>query len=154
MNCKKHPKYKALRKPKADCLECWKMYAKRLETEIYNIVNAIETGGSDWVVKSYGSKGIMPNESVVAPRGRLVGECGKVKSQFVSQIYSEDPSNNLQPIVLKTRTCPFCGINLEHKEHWFFKPHWIHPEVGCLFDEYMVFLKDYTLWNRREGATK
>jgi len=26
MSCKKHPKYKAIRKPRVDCEDCWKMY--------------------------------------------------------------------------------------------------------------------------------
>ncbi len=26
MNCKKHPKYKAIYKPRVDCLACWIMY--------------------------------------------------------------------------------------------------------------------------------
>lgn len=26
MTCKKHPKYKAIRKPRVDCEPCWEMY--------------------------------------------------------------------------------------------------------------------------------
>lgn len=26
MTCPKHPKYKAIRKPRVDCIPCWKMY--------------------------------------------------------------------------------------------------------------------------------
>lgn len=30
MNCEKHPKYKAIRKPRTSCRDCWNMYnAKR-----------------------------------------------------------------------------------------------------------------------------
>lgn len=26
MKCKKHPRYKAIHKPRCDCKECWNMY--------------------------------------------------------------------------------------------------------------------------------
>ncbi len=29
MECKKHPRYKAIREPRVDCLDCWKKYALR-----------------------------------------------------------------------------------------------------------------------------
>ena len=30
IKCKKHPKYKAKKAPKADCPECWAMYFDKL----------------------------------------------------------------------------------------------------------------------------
>lgn len=29
MKCKKHPQYKAIRKPRVDCPECWAMYREK-----------------------------------------------------------------------------------------------------------------------------
>lgn len=31
MKCRKHPKYKAIRKPTCNCVTCWKMYAEKHE---------------------------------------------------------------------------------------------------------------------------
>lgn len=31
MKCKKHPKYKAVRKPRCNCVTCWRMYAEKHE---------------------------------------------------------------------------------------------------------------------------
>jgi len=45
MKCKKHPKYKVIKKPREDCLDCWKMYAEKLEIELKNAVIIINQAG-------------------------------------------------------------------------------------------------------------
>lgn len=35
--CKKHPKYKIIKKPTADCIDCWKLWANKLEMK--NLLN-------------------------------------------------------------------------------------------------------------------
>lgn len=37
MICKKHPKYKGIRKPKIDCLDCFKVYAEKLYEDWFGI---------------------------------------------------------------------------------------------------------------------
>ena len=43
MTCKKHPNYKAVYKPKADCLECWKIYAEKLERHVRMLETKVMT---------------------------------------------------------------------------------------------------------------
>ncbi len=38
MACKKHGKYKAIRRPRVDCLECWKSYAMELEEKVDHLL--------------------------------------------------------------------------------------------------------------------
>ena len=28
-NCKKHPKYQAIKQPKYDCIDCWKLFCQK-----------------------------------------------------------------------------------------------------------------------------
>lgn len=34
VKCKVHPKYKAIRRPQCDCLDCWKMFCFALEEKL------------------------------------------------------------------------------------------------------------------------
>ena len=35
--CKQHPKYKGIKEPSVDCLDCWKIYAKHQKSLQYKI---------------------------------------------------------------------------------------------------------------------
>ncbi len=55
MKCKKHPGYKGIRKPRVDCLECWKIYARseidRLQGEntgLRNMVESYQSSSTRW----------------------------------------------------------------------------------------------------------
>lgn len=39
--CKKHKKYKAIKKPKANCEECWKMYFNKHTREYHSYKSSI-----------------------------------------------------------------------------------------------------------------
>jgi hypothetical protein len=46
MKCKKHPKYKAILRPRADCEDCRKMYAAKQEAKNPNeVVEVVTRGG-------------------------------------------------------------------------------------------------------------
>lgn len=41
VKCKVHPKYKAIRRPQCDCLDCWKMFCNALEEKFKTTNNAM-----------------------------------------------------------------------------------------------------------------
>ena len=63
MKCKKHPRYKALKKPRCECYECWQMFVKR--TADYQMVcKEIEWRTKEESGTTY-ARGFFSNESAI-----------------------------------------------------------------------------------------
>ncbi|KKM91217.1 hypothetical protein LCGC14_1230800 [marine sediment metagenome] len=37
MKCKKHPRYKGIREPRTECLDCWKIHEADLKKELIEL---------------------------------------------------------------------------------------------------------------------
>ncbi len=52
MKCQEHPRYKGASRPRSNCLDCWKIYAKELERR-WDRLDALRMEASDIVGKQY-----------------------------------------------------------------------------------------------------